>query len=34
MADDGLLRISGAQEPQPDKFTSMAFIKLIGGFFE
>jgi hypothetical protein len=31
MADDGLLRIQGAQEPVPDKFTSLAFIKLIGG---
>lgn len=29
--DDGLLRIQGAQEIQPDKYVSLAFIKLIGG---
>ena len=31
MPDDGLLRISGAQEPNPDKYISLAFIKLIAG---
>src|SRR5579864_6991483 len=31
MAEESLFRIAGAQEPVPDKFTSLAFIKLIGG---
>jgi hypothetical protein len=29
--EDGLLRVNGAQEPQPDKYTSLATIKFIGG---
>jgi hypothetical protein len=29
--EDGLLRVSGAQEPQPDKWVSLATIKFIGG---
>jgi len=31
MPEDGLLRIAGSQEPQPDKFTSLAFVKLVAG---
>ena len=29
--DEGLLRIAGAQEPSPDKYTALATIKFIGG---
>lgn len=31
MPDDGLLKIQGAQEVNPDKFVSLAFVKMIGG---
>ena len=29
--EDGLLKLSGAQEPAPDKYTSLATIKFLGG---
>ena len=29
--EDGILKLSGAQEPAPDKYTSLATIKFIGG---
>lgn len=29
--EDGILKLAGAQEPSPDKFTSLATIRFIGG---